>query len=270
MHTFHPFGYVALHVHEHVEVVGTTEVLFRKAFNDATKLLLQFSRTETFVRLYPLVKVIDYYHFSCNRPYQKKIREMTKRRRVVLLDLDHTLVHTTKGKRFPDYDVIPHETHHIHIRPYVREFLRHLMDSSHLFEFGFWTCGKPEYARHVVSGLLRYVNVPDWPVHILLTRDDAVIMNGTYVKDLRLVKRRFGITDLLLLDDSHVHLTIPSNVAEVCIVPAFHADDSRSFRDRFLLNLMHGIQRTRVSSPPGVHRPTPVRPTYVTSAPVLW
>lgn len=268
VHTFHPFGYVTLHVHEYIEVVRATEILFRKTFYDSTDMLRQIPRTKTFVCLYPLVKIIKDHHTTCcTGQYQKKRRQMTERRSVILLDLDHTLVHTTMDVQYPNYDVIPHDTLHIHIRPYVREFLQHLMATSHLYEFGFWTCGTHKYARHVVSGLLEYVNVPDWPVRILLTRNDAVYLNGNYIKDLHLVKSRFGITNVLLLDDSSVHLTLPTNVPNICLVPAFRADDPHSFRDRFLLNLTH---MPRAPSPPTVYRPRPVRPTSITPAPVLW
>ena len=223
------------------------------------------------MRLYPLVKIIhDHHTTSFDGPYQKKRREMTERRGVILLDLDHTLVHTTASVQYPDYDVIPHDTLHIHIRPYVREFLKHLMDSSHLYEFGFWTCGTHEYARHVVTGLLEYVNVPEWQVRIFLTRDDAVSLNGEYVKDLRLVRSRFGVTNLLLLDDSPVHSTLPTNVPDICLVPAFRADDPHSIRDRFLLNLTHGSVTGGPPPPLKVHRPTPVRLTPVTPVPVPW
>ena len=139
-----------------------------------------------------------------------------------------------------------------------------------MYEFGFWTCGTHEYARHVVTGLLEYVNVPDWPVRILLTRNDAVRLNGDYVKDLRLVKKRFDIKDILLLDDSPVHLTLPTNVPDICLVPAFRADNPHSVRDRFLLNLTH-VSVTRGAPPPQkVHRPKPVRLTSVTPVPVPW
>ena len=126
-------------------------------------------------------------------------------RSVVLLDLDNTLVHTTMDVARPDFERIPHPTLFIHVRPYVREFLAHLMQNDDLFEFGFWTCGTLAYANDVVHGLLDLVNAPDWPVRILLTRQDASVVDGAYVKDLRLVKQRFGVTDLLLLDDKSLY-----------------------------------------------------------------
>jgi TFIIF-interacting CTD phosphatase-like protein len=191
---------------------------------------------------------------------------MNEPRSVILLDLDNTLVHTTLDVHHPDFESIPHPTLHIHVRPYVREFLSYLMQNDHLFEFGFWTCGTPEYAHHVVQGLLALVNAPDWSVRILLTRDVATVIDGAYVKDLSLVKKRYGVHDVLLLDDNVVHCCLADNVPQVCIVPAFFVTDPRAPYDRFLLNLMH----LSTTPSPGYHRPRPVRATPSTVVPAPW
>lgn len=162
---------------------------------------------------------------------------MTEHRSVILLDLDHTLVHTTRV-RYPNYDLIPHDSLFIHVRPHALEFLQHLIRSADIYEFGFWTCGTHEYAQHVVRGLLSYVKAPDWSLRIFLTRDDALQMNGTYVKDLHLVRTRFDVDHVLLLDDSVVHSTIPSNVPDMCLVPAFFASNPDSVHDTFLIDLI--------------------------------
>jgi len=183
-------------------------------------------------------------------------------RSVILLDLDHTLVHTL-DVHYPGFELIPHETLYIHVRPYVREFLSHLMQHDDLFEFGFWTCGTAEYANDVVQGLLRLVDAADWPLRILLSRQDAVVVDGSYVKDLRLVRQRFGATDLLLLDDNPIHLRIATNATSVCLVPPFFASNPAAPQDRFLMNLaQQPIAPHPDPSPPMcVHRPCAVRPT---------
>ena len=195
---------------------------------------------------------------------------MNEPRSVILLDLDNTLVHTTLDAYYPDFEAIPHPTLHIHLRPYVREFLSYLMQNDHLFEFGFWTCGTPEYAHHIVRALLNMVNAPNWNVRILLTRNDATILNGSYVKDLNLVKKRYGIHDILLLDDNPVHYSLPDNVSQICLVPAFFVTDQQAPHDRFLLNLTHMSLATPPSPPPRFRRPQPVRATSSTVVPVPW
>lgn len=195
---------------------------------------------------------------------------MNEPQSVVLLDLDNTLVHTTFDAYYPDFEFIPHPTLHIHVRPYAREFLSYLIQNDHLFDFGFWTCGTPEYAHHVVRGLLDMVNAPDRNVRILLTRDDATIINGSYVKNLSLVKKRYGVKDILLLDDNIVHYSIPDNIPEVCLVPAFYVTDPHTRYDRFLLNLTHVSLARPPSTSPQYHRPQPVRATSSQVVPVLW
>jgi len=179
-------------------------------------------------------------------------------------------VHTTLDAYYPDFESIPHPTLHIHVRPYVRKFMSYLMQNGHLLEFGFWTCGTPEYAHHVVRGLLSMVSAPDWNVRILLTRDDATVINGSYVKDLSLVKKRYGVHDILLLDDNSVHYSIPDNVPDVCLVPAFIVTDPNAPYDSFLLNLTQlSLERPPPPSPQ-YHRPQPVRATSSTVVPALW
>tara|TARA_X000000368_G_C22958352_1_gene679819 strand:+ start:484 stop:1071 length:588 start_codon:yes stop_codon:yes gene_type:complete len=195
---------------------------------------------------------------------------MNEQRSVILFDLDNTLVHTTEHAYYPDFELIPHPTLYIHVRPYVRELLSYMMQNDHMFELGFWTCGIHEYAHHVVKGLLRMVNAPDWNVRILLTRSDATIINGNYVKDLSLVKKRYHIDDILLLDDNAVHCSLPGNVPEVCLVPAFVVTDPNAPYDSFLLNLTHLSLVTYSSTPSQYHRPLPVRATSSTVVPVPW
>ena len=174
-------------------------------------------------------------------------------------------MHTTLDVRYPGFEVLPHPTYHIHVRPFVREFLSYLMQNENIFEFGFWTCGTPEYAHHIVTGLLSMVNAPNWNVRILLTRDDATIINGSYVKDLSLVTEWYGVSNLILLDDNTLHLSIPDNIPKVCLVPPFFVTDPEASHDRFLLNLTYLPVRH-----PVCHRPQPVRASSTTVVPVRW
>lgn len=195
---------------------------------------------------------------------------MNEQRSVLLLDLDNTLVHTTLDAPNSDFELIPHPTLHIHVRPFVREFLSYLMQNDHIVEFGFWTCGTSEYANHVVTGLLNMTSSPDWDVRILLTRDHATLINGSYVKDLRLVKERYNVSDILLLDDNAVHYSLSDNIPDICLVPSFSVSDPEAQHDRFLLNQTH-LTLARPSYPPSqFHRPRPVRATPPVVVPVPW
>lgn len=195
---------------------------------------------------------------------------MNEPRSIILLDLDNTLVHTTLDVCYPDFESIPHPTLHIHTRPYVREFLSYLIQNDDMFEFGFWTCGTEEYAHHVVRGLLEMVNAPGCSVRILLTRNDATVIDGNYVKDLSLVKKRYGVNDVLLLDDNVVHNLLAENIPDICLVPAFRVTDPNAVYDSFLFNLTQLPLTRRPSPPPKFHRPQPVRATPSMVVPVPW
>lgn len=193
-------------------------------------------------------------------------------RSLILLDLDNTLIHTTTDVPHPDFELLPHPTLYIHVRPYVREFLSYLMQNDSLFEFGFWTCGSYEYAHDVVRELLKLVNAPDWPLRILMTRRDAIIVNGAYVKDLQLVKELYGVTDLLLLDDNPIHFAIPDNKSQICLVPSFAVTNVGAVHDSFLMHLTH-LSALRPPSPPPsplLHRPRAVRPSSLVVVPAPW
>lgn len=195
---------------------------------------------------------------------------MNEQRSVILFDLDNTLVHTTEHVYYPDFELIPHPTLHIHVRPFVRELLSYLIQNDHVYEFGFWTCGTHEYAHHIVKGLLCMVNASDWGVRILLTRNDATVINGTYIKDLSLVKKRYHVDDILLLDDNPVHYSLPDNIPEICLVPAFYVTDPNAAYDGFLLNLTRISLVTCPPPPSQYHRPLPVRATPSMVVPVPW
>lgn len=156
---------------------------------------------------------------------------------VILLDLDMTLVHTTFDACVPGYDLIPHPDMFIHVRPHTREFLTSLASYDKVAEVGFWTCGTPEYAQHVVRGLLDYASVQEWPSKILMTREDATSFNGIYVKDLELVKQRYNLNNVVLVDDNTVHMTIPRNIPHIHIIEPFDVTKPDTANDSILICL---------------------------------
>lgn len=141
---------------------------------------------------------------------------------LLVLDLDNTLVHSTTDCRYTNYTILPYSSMNVHVRPYVREFL--LFVFAHpLYELGFWTCGTKAYAEEIVNALMNFAGIPMTSVRVLLSRDDATLMHGTYVKDLNIVRSRFHAPHLLLIDDNPIHSWIEDNVPDLCLIPPFHA-----------------------------------------------
>ena len=159
--------------------------------------------------------------------------------RVVVLDLDHTLVHS--GPACVD-DAVPgfhvslgggDERFYVHVRPHARELVSFLQarDSPAGVRVGFWTAGVPEYAHKVVRGLLwTLLRLPDWRARIVALRSRASALplaDGTYLKDIGVLTRALGTPNVLLIDDDPVHETLPGNRGHIVRVPPYVAGGAR-------------------------------------------
>ena len=160
--------------------------------------------------------------------------------RVVVLDLDRTLVHTLSYRNPLYHSFYVRNVGWCHLRPFVRTFLRALRRQVTLV---IWTAGIASYALDVTYGLMKHarMNVSDF-AHIL-SRDDLVYREGQgWVKDLRVVRELTGASDVMLLDDDPVHQA--ANPRCVTIVPMF--DATSSYYDSALCYL--AMQTTSMST----------------------
>ena len=159
--------------------------------------------------------------------------------RVIVFDLDHTLVHS--GPACVD-DAVPgfhvslgggDERYYVHVRPHALELLSFLLarDSPAGVRVGFWTAGVPEYAHKVVRGLLwTLLRLPDWRARIVALRSRASALplaDGTYLKDIGVLTRALGTPNVLLIDDDPVHETLPGNRGHIVRVPPYVAGGAR-------------------------------------------
>jgi RNA polymerase II subunit A small phosphatase-like protein len=119
-------------------------------------------------------------------------------KKVLVLDLDETLVHSTfEPVTNPDLILpvrIQGMTYRINVikRPGVEEFLEHVGD---LFEVVIFTASLAEYAEPLVR-ILDTTNA----VSSLLYRQHCTPLNGVYVKDMSLLGR--DMKDIILVDNS--------------------------------------------------------------------
>ena len=181
---------------------------------------------------------------------------------VIVLDLDHTLVHTVVEAcgADEDFDVLHLASGWVsYVRPFVREFFALCFGSTSSLTVGFWTAGTSSYAREIVSGLFDLCHIADWRERcaFVLSRDDATcVSDGVYVKDLRVVASMFpSAENILLLDDSPVHGMVPFNRPRMLYVPAFDVHHLYADEDDFLMSLvvLYRAKHARLS----FHRPTP-------------
>ena len=125
-------------------------------------------------------------------------------KRLLVLDLDETLIHSTEAPhRVPDFQVLDYA---VYRRPYLAQFLR--VCAEH-FEIGVWSSAGDEYVQTIVVAIfpeperLWFV----WGVSRTSIRRTAKASHDMtephYVKSLKKLKR-FGwsLNDMLVIDDS--------------------------------------------------------------------
>lgn len=121
----------------------------------------------------------------------------TKRKKLLVLDLDETLVHSSFKSFYKKADIelslkFDGVYHKIYVskRPYVNEFLKRM---NELFDLYIFTASIPEYANPVIDRL---------DVHNVtknrLYRDDCIEQNGSFIKNLAVFQR--SMSELILLD----------------------------------------------------------------------
>lgn len=164
---------------------------------------------------------------------------------VLLLDLDHTLVHSheTRVNGFPTYDVtIGKFTYVVHVRPHVLDFLRFLLDKK--MRFGFWTAGTHTYAHAVLNGLFDLLSVSDWRERVCTVRSRASArkVRGQYVKNLDVVRRSLKTRSLLLIDDDPVHRTLPQNDDSILTIHPFDVRYRLAANDRLFERLRTAME----------------------------
>lgn len=157
-------------------------------------------------------------------------------RAVLVLDLDHTLVHSvprgTRGVSFAlehfDVTLSNGVKYTTYVRPHLKTLLTVLEAQRDWMRTIVWTAGTREYATAILDGLgMRNVDA--------YTRDDAYVLpSGRYVKNLGRIARKYGTHDVLLVDDDAVHKCPAANEGRVRHAPAFVATYRRAVRDRFL------------------------------------
>ena len=150
----------------------------------------------------------------------------------IVLDLDHTLVHTLPtpdARAVARYHAftIDNGTAFVHIRPHTDVLLQTLAYRTDVIVV-VWTAGTPSYARDVVAGLYAHSGV--LPA-LVLDRSHATYVEEwrAYVKELDVVSALLPwASHVTLVDDDVIHTYAPVNRGRVLYVPPF---DCRNARD---------------------------------------
>ena len=121
-------------------------------------------------------------------------------RKLLVLDLDETLVHATEHalERDADFRVGPY---FVYRRPHLEDFIRRV---GELFEIGVWTSSGSAYARQVVeqifpAGMVRFV----WASPRCTQALDMETGQYASTKNLRKLKRMgFALESIIAVDDT--------------------------------------------------------------------
>ena len=170
---------------------------------------------------------------------------------LLIFDLDRTLILSgakNEDETLPGFWMSlkePDSKYYVHIRPFALELLEWMVTNSR--PFGIWTAATREYAVAVLTGLFGAIGITDWRSKILTLRTRASaykLDDGTYVKNLSLVRKSFNIKDVMLVDDDPVHGRLPSNRNSVIQAPPFTIKEGQkgNHDDMFLKQFLHAVQ----------------------------
>jgi len=169
----------------------------------------------------------------------------------VVLDLDNTLVHSLLDTvPRPDTTLETFRVCHpdtsigytVHLRPHVKAFLQYLVSQRHFVHLVIWTAGSPWYAKEIVDKLFTHVGLAPSVVSHILDRSDAILLpSGEYVKNVNMVCKRLGVSQVMLLDDNPVHKRLKSNVGRVVTVTPFFCNKCGAEEDSFLKDLITSL-----------------------------
>ena len=122
-------------------------------------------------------------------------------RRLVIFDLDETLVHATEARLpfEPDFEVPPY---FVYQRPHLHELLAF---AAARFDLAVWSSSSNEYVAAVTKRLFgtTYPLKFAWSVERCVQREDPRTNNYVYIKDLRRVQSQgYAVEHITIVDDS--------------------------------------------------------------------
>lgn len=153
------------------------------------------------------------------------------KRMLVVLDLDHTLVHTVAHVTEPPalgtsgtFDIVQSDSSlsTVFLRPHISRFIRALTDAG--IEYAVWTAGTATYARDVCAGIARFD--PTFSPVFVYDRSHTSVVAGRHLKDISSVG---SAERVVLVDDDVSHAHFAKRNSHVVVVPKFHhesTDDS--------------------------------------------
>ena len=133
----------------------------------------------------------------------------------LVLDLDETLIHVPKGKKY-------FYSQSLILRPGLIDFLRNLKE---FYELIIFTSSLKEYADKIID----IIEKDEKYFSYRLYRDNAVIINNMYYKDLNILGR--DLKKIIIIDDKKQHILQNEN----CIIIKPFISESEDNNNDFIL-----------------------------------
>jgi RNA polymerase II subunit A small phosphatase-like protein len=144
--------------------------------------------------------------------------------KLVVFDLDETLVHATKERLAFDHDfeVLPY---HVYIRPFASELIT--FAAKH-FDIAIWSSSSEEYVEIVTAKLFgKESPVFSWAVNRCIQKVDPRTNGYVYIKDLRKAQKHgYAVEEILMIDDSPEKLQRQPG-RHLCVAPFVGDKDDR-------------------------------------------
>jgi len=178
---------------------------------------------------------------SFSKQQNKSIYYVGQNKKVLVLDLDETLVHaTTKPLKNVSYDMIfdvilegINCRFYVKKRPFLDLFLRQVCDT---FDVVIFTASLKSYADRVIDML-----DPSHQIKLRLFRDSCIKNSGFYIKDLRTVCP--DLSKIVIIDNSPVAYSL--NRENAIPITDYFGDNPK---DEALLQLLPFLSALRFSS----------------------
>jgi carboxy-terminal domain RNA polymerase II polypeptide A small phosphatase len=158
-----------------------------------------------------------------------KSNAKAKPKKIVVFDLDETLVHATKIKLDRQED-FRHDDYYVYKRPGVNEFLK---ECTELCRIAIWSSADDEYVQSICKHLIQDSSQLEfiwgrsacW-MKIAKVKDEITgLLRREYqnIKPLEKIRRKgFKMSDLLIVDDSHYK--VMDNPDNYLIIRPFEGD----------------------------------------------
>ena len=161
----------------------------------------------------------------------------------VFLDVDETLVHTSKeniSNVNEKFSIAMFPGHNVYVRPHAPQLMRYMVERVKRGEIklGFWSAGSLPYVHQVIHALFDISGCFDYARYVstVVSREATYFSNGNYIKTLDLVT----YPNTLLIDDNPIHMTHIGNYGRVLLIKPF---TGKCLHDKELVSVMHMLDR---------------------------